>query len=85
MTGWGSEHPGLAVGVFVHCRGVGLDDPLMSLSTQTAQTEAEPFFNTQVQSVRESSYYLKSCENGCERTVFGTVFLFYCKVCYRTE
>ena len=23
--GWGSEHPDVAVGVPVHCRGVGLD------------------------------------------------------------
>jgi len=23
---WGSEHPDVAVGVPVHCRGVGLDD-----------------------------------------------------------
>jgi len=26
QAGWGFEHPDLAVGVPVHCRGVGLDD-----------------------------------------------------------
>ena len=26
QAGWGSEHPDLAVGVPVHCRGVELDD-----------------------------------------------------------
>jgi len=34
QAGQGSEHADLAVGVPVHCKGVGLDDPEVSLPTQ---------------------------------------------------
>ena len=34
QAGWGSEHPDGAVGVPVHCRGIGPDDLLRSPSTQ---------------------------------------------------
>ena len=35
--GWGSEHPDVAVGVPVHCRGVGPDGFYGFLRTQTVQ------------------------------------------------
>jgi len=35
QVGWGSEQPDPAIGVPVHCRGVGLDDLLRFLPTHT--------------------------------------------------
>ena len=34
QAGWGSEQPDLAVGVPVHCRRAGLNDPYGSSATQ---------------------------------------------------
>ena len=75
QTGWGSEHPDVALGVPVHCRGVGLDGLQGSLPTQkkNSMTIPPPRLSLGASAGEENLCFLATLCCQCIATVLGAV------------